>query len=397
MRIEKSIYAMDAFNAVSVTSDSELGADGRLGLLVLVAEANPQRLKVGIGIGIEPNRWDTHVSLLYTNRNIGHDLVRFDLKFTAGYALLPYPWAPKESGPILKVEPHFTKKGWLEPKLVWTVEPSFALNIQEGYQYYTPSLRFGVSRFFFSRTLAEFSYTAQFFDFFKKSSALKRSRTVLGRDFQDPYFLDYLEFRYTVFLTDNLLAPKNGVTLGAIYDISGSWLGSFYDYNKITLELKAYWQVFSHLQLAARASSGGIFPYGKKPGAPISMKFYLGGSDTVRGWGLRRLSPRVLDCNNKGKCSSLPVGGKSMVLCNIELRVKTIDVLYIVPFFDIGDVQSGALEYAPKQWSYSTGGGLRYESPVGKLRLDFGWRLNTSARFLGDARWAIHFSFGEAF
>ncbi|RJO63227.1 MAG: hypothetical protein C4523_20885 [Myxococcales bacterium] len=396
-RIEKAIYAMDAFNSVSVSPDKELGPDGQLGLLVQVVEGNPQRLKVGIGIGIESNRWDSHLSLFYTHRNISGDLVRFDLAAKAGYALLPYPWEPNEHGPILKLEPHFTKKGWLEPKLIWTIKPSFALDIQEGYQYYTPSLRFGVSRFLFGFTLAEASYNAQFFDFFSQSSLFQLNKTVLGRDFQDPYFLDYLEFRYTLFFTDDFFNPKNGVIIDAIYDISGAWLGSFYDYHKITPEIKAYWQVFSHLQAAARASTGYIFPYGMKPGAPISMKYYLGGGDTVRGWGLKRLSPRIEDCDPSGKCSSLPVGGKTMALGNVELRFKTIDVLYVVPFFDVGDVQSGEMEYKPSQWSYSTGGGLRYDSPVGKLRLDFGYRLNTFSRFSGDARWAIHFSFGDAF
>ncbi len=396
-QIEKSVYAMDVFNTVDVQPAKALNEQGLLDITIQVVEGQHQRLKVGGGIGIEPNRWDGHLKLQYTHYNLGRQLIRFDLSALAGYAVLPYPWDVKEHGPIFKVQPWFKKKGWLESQLVWSLQPSFELGVEEGYQFHATKLRVGLSRFLFKFTLAEISYNAHFFDFFDKSPAFDSNKTLLGRDFMDPFFVDYFEVGYTLFFTDDFLEPKNGVTLGARFTIAGSWMGSDYDFMTVTPEVKGYWQVFSHLQIAARARTGLLFPYGSKPGAPISMKLYLGGSDTVRGWGLKRLSPRIQDCSD-GSCRSIPIGGHTSILGNFELRFMTIKQLFIVPFFDFGDVQEGEADYKPSKWNYSTGGGLRYASPIGKFRLDFGWRLNNDAvRFPDDKRWAIHLSFGETF
>lgn len=397
-RIEQAVYAMDVFDSIAVQHDDALDANGRLGISVSVVESRSQRVKVGAGLGIEPNRWMGRVSLLYSHLNPFGDLTRLDLRVVAGYAVLPYPWRPDEHGPVFKLIPAFKKKGWLEPKLVWTIRPSFELNVEEGYQYYAPKLRLGVSRFLFGFTLIEASYNIHFFDFFDTSKLLSANDTILGRDFDDPYLLSYLELSYTVFLTDDFFNPNNGVVFKLTWDSAGTIVGGHYDYHKLVPEVRGYWKVFSHLQMAARVRTGYIWPYAWRPGVPISEKFYLGGSDTVRGWGLKRLSPRIEECDPDGSnCSSLPIGGNTMLMGNLELRFLVVKDFYIVPFFDFGDVQPGELEYHPSQWSYSTGGGMRYNSPVGKFRLDFGWRLNETDRFKDEQRWSLHFSLGETF
>jgi outer membrane protein assembly factor BamA len=396
-RIENAVYGLDAFRTVTVTPEPKLNADGKLDLTVRVQESQHQSLKVGFGFGIESNRWDLHLITHYRHRSIDARLMDFELNARAGYAVLPYPWNIQEHGPLLKIDPWFKKKGWLEDHLVWALQPSFELGIEEGYQFYSPSLRLGVSRWLFGFTHAEISYNAEFYDFFSQSGAFGQNKTILGRDYQDPYFLSFLEFGYTLYFTDSLLDPQNGVVIGATYEISGTWIGSYYDYMKISPQLRAYWTVWSHLQIALRGETGLLYTYGYKPGAPIAQKYYLGGSDTVRGWGLKRLSPRIDDCDENGDCSSLPIGGRTLFLANLELRFMLIKELYFVPFADMGDVEPDETDYQPGQWQYSTGGGLRYNSPIGKFRLDFGYRLNGYTRFPDDRRWAIHLSFGETF
>jgi len=396
-RMEKAIYAMDVFDSVSVIPDAEPGKDGRLALTVRVSESRPQRIKTGPGIGIEPNRWEARVSARYTHTNLFGDLVRLDVRAAAGYAVMPYPWDINEHGPVFRLMPTLTRKGWLEPKLIWTIKPSFELGVEEGYQYYTPKLRFGVSRFLFGFTLLEASYNIHFFDFFDQSSIIEQNKTLLGLDYRDPYILSYLELGYWLYFTDEIFEPRNGAVLGAVWDAAGTIVGGHYDYHKVTPEVRAYWEVFSHLQVAARAQTGFIFPYAWTPGAPISEKYYLGGSGTVRGWGPKRLSPRIEQCDENGDCRSLPIGGYTMVLGNLELRFRTIEQLFLVPFVDLGDVQPGEVQYEPGQWSCSAGGGIRWASPIGKFRLDFGYRVNNPERFRDEQRWGIHFSLGETF
>ncbi len=398
LKMEKRLFALDVFDSVSVTPRSGLDADGTLPLDIQVVEGKPQHIKVGPGIGFEPNRFEGRVTALYTHKNLFGNLTRLDLRTVVGYATLPLPWEPKEHGPVLKIEPTFKKKGWLEPKLVWTLQPSFELNVDEGYKFAAPKFRLGVSRWLFGFTLAEASYNIHFVDFFETSSVLNQNDTLLGRDFRDPYLVSFLEFAYHLYFTDDVFEPTNGAVFGVTWDSAGTIVGGQFDFHKVTPELKAYWTVFSHLMVAARAQTGWIFPYAWRPGTPIQMKFYLGGADTVRGWGLKRLSPRVKSCDADGtNCSTMPVGGDTHIMANLELRFMVIKNLYLVPFLDMGDVQPGEVQYRPNEWNYSTGGGVRYASPIGKFRLDFGYRLNDQDRFSGERDWAIHLSLGEAF
>jgi len=396
-RIEATVYAMDVFDSVAVSYERKLSKDGTLPLKVSVVESRSQRLRVGPGLGFEPNRWEGRLSLLYTHKNIFGDLTSLNLRVVAGYAFLPYPWQPDEHGPVFKFIPTLRKKGWLEKKLVWTIQPQFELNVDQGYQYYTPKLRFGVSRFLWGITLAEVSYNFHYFDFFDVSPLLENNSTLLGKDFRDPYILSYLEFGYTIFLTDRIVDPQNGLVFKTIWDQAGTVVGGHFDYHKLSLEARGYWKVFSHLQVALRAGTGYLWPYAWRPGVPLTEKLYLGGANTVRGWGLKRLSPQIEDCDDDNECEHLAVGGKTMLVGNAELRFLIVEDFYIVPFLDMGDVQEGEVSYTPEEWNYSTGGGMRYDSPIGKFRLDFGWRLNDPERFSHERRWAIHFSLGEAF
>jgi translocation and assembly module TamA len=139
-------------------------------------------------------------------------------------------------------------------------------------------------------------------------------------------------------------------------------------------------------------------PYGARAGVPIDQKFYLGGSNDVRGWPLRRISPRVSLCPEAPeRCPGTPVGGKTMVHGSFELRVRAVADLWIASFADMGDVQENVATFDAAGLLYTTGGGLRYHSQVGIFRLDVGGQLNEDVRFPEPRRWAIHFGIGETF
>ena len=397
-RIERRIFAMDLFSAVEVSPAREV-TDGKVALRVSVTEAKLQSIKVGVSLAFESARWDQGIRTLYSHRNFFHRQWRLDTRFRVGYAELPWPFEMQDHGPTVQLEPRLTKKGWLEKRLVWTLAPAIELGVEEGYQFYAPSTHIGLSRLFGEMFLAEISHYFKFFDFFNVSKTLGANRTLLGLDYRDPYLLSYIELNTVLYLTDRLLEPRNGVVIGNRYQLAGGPFGGHYDFHKIEPQLKAYWQVSERVQLAFRAETGYIFPFGKAGAAPFNMQFYLGGADTVRGWGQRRLSPKTVDCpeGSDDKCRAIPIGGKTEVLLNVELRVRTYKMFYLATYVDVGDVQEGALVYRPAEWNVSAGGGLRYESPIGKLRLDVGARLNDTPLSEGEDRWAFHLGLGEAF
>jgi outer membrane protein assembly factor BamA len=401
-RIEQTIYGMDVFSSVSIDAGDQPNPDGTVDLTVRVVEARTQSIKLGPGIGIDPVRWEQRGTMLYSHRNFGQNLTRFDLRVTAGYAELPSLLRPEAHGPLVRFEPKFQQKGFLEKRTTWTLAPSFELGIWQGYQFYSPQLRMGPSRFFGKHVELSLTYNARFVDFFNVAPALRASDSILGLDFRDPYFVSYVEPELNLYFVDSILKPKNGAIISAVYDIAG--LGGNFSFHKIQPTLRLYYTPHERVTLAARASVGFMFPFGKRAGTPIDMRYFLGGADSVRGWGLRRLSPKVVldDCDMDtglgNECNGIPTGGQTMVMGNLEARVRVIDKVSMAAFFDMGDVRAGVASFSPRNWNYSAGPGVRYDSPIGVFRLDFGFRLNETDQSQSEPRiWAIHLGLGESF
>ena len=397
-RIEEAVYGLEVFDTVTIDKPPAPEESGPVTLTVRVRQARPQSLKLGLGFGFDPVRWEQRGSLLYSHRNLAHNLTRFDLRAQIGYAELPSLLRPVEHGPVLKLEPSLRQRGLIEKRTVATLSPGFELGIWEGYQFYTPTLRAGLSRFLGRVVEVEMTYNLRFVDFFNVSPQLNVQKSILGLDFRDPYFLSYIEPSLRIYLTDSILRPTNGVIFGLVYDLAG--LGGDFSAHRLRPSVRLYWTPHWRFTLAGRVELGWILPFGERGGLPIDMRFYLGGADTVRGWGLRRLSPRAFPavCEPEGDgCRGIPIGGNTLVLANVEARVHASRMLSFVAFVDAGDVRPGVREFRPSQLNYSAGPGVRLDTPIGVFRLDLGVRLNDTPYSEDERRWALHFGLGEAF
>jgi len=391
-RVEQSIYGLDVFSSV-VASFGQPGSDGRSPLVVRVEERAPSDLKLGVGLGFQPTRWEQRVSARYQHHNLLGTLTKLRLHVRAGWAQLPTPWAPLATGPLATLAPTLERKGLLERELLWTLSPAFDLGIEEGYRWHRERGQIGVTRFFWGKLRASLRHTVEYFDFFDLDPTLDGHRTQLGRDFRDPYLVSYPTLDLRLFLADDLFAPEDGVVVGATWDVAGGPFGGDFSFHRIRPSVAVYWRP-GPIQLAARAEAGLILPYGADAGAPISLKYKLGGANTVRGWGADRLSPQVRDCAD---CSGIPVGGDTLVLGNLEVRVPLFHPVELAAFLDVGDVENAELTWLVDQWQYSAGGGLRAVTPIGRFRVDIAKRLNDSDRFPKEPPWGFHLALGEAF
>jgi outer membrane protein insertion porin family len=130
---------------------------------------------------------------------------------------------------------------------------------------------------------------------------------------------------------------------------------------------------------------------------PASERFFAGGSTTVRGFQLDRLGvPEIINADG------LSLGGNGLVIFNAELRTVVGQLFHrdfgIALFSDSGNVFARAGDIDLARLRGSLGFGLRYDSPFGPLRLDFGFK--TSRLIIGGQReraWEYHLSFGEIF
>src|SRR5690625_1377051 len=103
----------------------------------------------------------------------------------------------------------------------------------------------------------------------------------------------------------------------------------------------------------------------------------------------------------------IPEGGRTFFAFNLELRQALINNLGFTVFLDGGQVWRRDLELKRRPLQFSVGGGLRYNSPIGPIRLDVGYKLNPSDADLNKYRgrnfgsaWdhiGIHVSVGQAF
>ena len=136
---------------------------------------------------------------------------------------------------------------------------------------------------------------------------------------------------------------------------------------------------------------------------PISERFFAGGNTTVRGFALDRLGNPRTETGGTIDQDGFPQGGNAMVILNSELRIRVTSAIGLVTFLDAGNVYDRVEHLSLGRIRSGAGFGVRYNSPVGPLGFDIGFKLG-ERHFFGDETnpqqeqlWALHFSFGQAF
>jgi outer membrane protein insertion porin family len=104
---------------------------------------------------------------------------------------------------------------------------------------------------------------------------------------------------------------------------------------------------------------------------PVYQKFTLGGINTVRGFDYGSISPRDPLTGDR-------IGGEKMMVYNLEYRFPLLKEQGLVGlvFFDAGNVFTKDENYTFSGIRRSAGTGLRWYSPIGPLRLEYGWNLD---------------------
>ena len=127
---------------------------------------------------------------------------------------------------------------------------------------------------------------------------------------------------------------------------------------------------------------------------PASERFFGGGDTTVRGFALDRLgTAETIDPQG------FPQGGNGMAILNFETRAPYWKSLQFVWFVDAGNVFRYASDIRLDEMRVTSGVGFRYRSPIGPLRVDWGWKLSTRLQSTGGRERSnvLHISLGQAF
>ncbi|MBI3610849.1 MAG: outer membrane protein assembly factor BamA [Nitrospirae bacterium] len=181
--------------------------------------------------------------------------------------------------------------------------------------------------------------------------------------------------------------PKEGVRTALTVEYAGTVLGGDNNFVKTILDASRffplYWDtVFSlHGRLGYAHGVAGT-------DLPIGERFYVGGINTVRGFKFGTAGP--VDSNNE------IIGGNKELILNAEYLVPLVPEAKIkgVFFFDAGKAFDDREQIRLNELRYGTGMGIRWISPIGPLRLEWGYNLRHKD---GERASNVDFTIGTLF
>ena len=188
---------------------------------------------------------------------------------------------------------------------------------------------------------------------------------------------------------DQIFNPTEGSDNALYIEHAGSPFGGDVGFTKYTADSKWYIPLFWDTVGAVRGKIG--FIHGDSVGkVPTWERFYLGGMGSVRGYDWRDISPRDPETNDE-------IGGNKMMQFNVEFLFPLVKKsgLRGVLFADAGNAFDNGEELRFGDLRQSIGYGFRWYSPIGPIRLEYGYILDDKEGQKGEGGW--EFSMGMAF
>ncbi len=177
--------------------------------------------------------------------------------------------------------------------------------------------------------------------------------------------------------TDRRINPTKGMTHQFSTEYGGGILGGDDDFIKYIADANHYFPVFLETVIHLHAQAGYIMENGGEEIPPFE-RFYLGGMNSVRGYEERSISPLYDDRDaSEGYEEGDEKGGNKSFFFNAEYLVplhKEMGILGLV-FFDAGKAWDED-EKIDADLYKSVGAGVRWYSPLGPLRLEYGYPLD---------------------
>lgn len=187
---------------------------------------------------------------------------------------------------------------------------------------------------------------------------------------------------------DNPLRPRRGYRWFTQAEFASESLGGEVDYQAFEMGLTYHTSFGRSRWIHVGVTHGAITQLGAPDGQliPVNRRFFPGGDSSIRGYQQDEAAPRGPD----GRF----IGAETYTLFNLELE-QAITTAWSVVLF--GDALGEAAKLGDYPWDeqlYSVGLGLRYQTIVGPVRLEYGRNLNPR---VGDPSGTLHFSVGFPF
>jgi outer membrane protein insertion porin family/translocation and assembly module TamA len=447
---QRALLDLNVFSSVVVEPDLSRGANLAAPQVPIKVTVEPAKLKaihVGGGAEIDSLKSEVHLIGGWEHRNLFGGLRSLTFEVKPGLVLYPTRFpsfaAPEHYFPEGRFNAQFRQPGFLEARtgLFTRVDGSVAPLILAPHQdtllgYRDTRLSLGLDRSLW-RLYGSLSHTVQFDSPFTYLGSLDRDlKSVV---------ISYPELMVSLDLRDQRVRPHQGAFFSNDLQIAGIG-GNARDIRTQT-EGRGYIPLRKRWTLAVRTTVGFLFPanYGDtieatahgqnfdtspEPARAQSVQdiqlmflrgFFSGGAGSNRGYALREVGPHgvvpqastaAAKCTNPdpAKCSlNLPLGGFTLWEASLELRFPLKGALTGALFVDTSDVSDKKVDFRFNRPHMSPGLGFRYDTPVGPIRLDAGYRIpglqapsdavdeGVPAKGPFGAPVALSFGIGEAF
>jgi outer membrane translocation and assembly module TamA len=186
---------------------------------------------------------------------------------------------------------------------------------------------------------------------------------------------------------DNPLYPHKGYKVFANLEVASDALAGNANYERCELATSLHQSFGGGRWVHLGVVHGALFPNGDRAeNLPFNKRFFPGGENSVRGFQQGEAAPR--DANGN------VLGAECYVTANIEFEQALTPTWSVVGFSDSIGFARRIGDYPFDEALYSVGGGLRWRTIIGPVRLEYGHNLNPRAH---DPSGTLHFSLGFPF
>lgn len=160
---------------------------------------------------------------------------------------------------------------------------------------------------------------------------------------------------------DDVFYPRRGALSSISYEFAGGKiLGGNYIFKKFLIDFAYYCPFLKTHVVASRFKFGAI-----TGNSPHESKFLLGGTNAIRGY---------------ENMVNQPDGQNWFGTLNFEYRIPIFKNFELGEFIDVGNLWTSKDEISPGNIKIGIGFGLRYRTPIGPLRIDYGFGLTENAK-----------------
>ncbi len=434
----QALLDLEIFSAVHIAPTLSDPPSAVVPLVVEVEPGKLRNFRLGVGAEFDAIKTDVHGLIGWEDHDFLGGLRDFSVELKPGLVLYPTRLGnierpdgsilPNAYLPAERLRVQLRQPGFLEARTVGFVQPElnvYPLLVETNpvanapvVGYVEPKASVGLNRRFGKHLNATIAYNVQGeVPFAYLSQPLDPNLQSVVLLF--PQLITTLDYR------DSAVHPHAGFLLSDDFQVGGFPGSSLPSDLRVQPEARGYIPLARDVTFALRGMLGFLFDtnYGTAfrkdladisatPAVPVTDNaalnrdiqtvyfrgFFSGGPSSNRGFPLRGVAPhaivpflnpagvsaQVLNCTettgpnagqvNTSSCA-VPVGGFTLWQASAEVRFDVSGPLGIATFCDAGDVSASTWNIRLDHLHMSCGAGARYDTPVGPIRLDVGYRI----------------------